>query len=273
MSPTASPKSKQALSISVGEHCRRINALADKLANAERKVEEYQRSIGQHIASIKAVRPNDWEKIVKVNCKLGRSRAYELLAIADGTKTVKQTRAEKAGSVRRLRARRPLRSGQTTTAPVEVEQANDDDAPTDAAALAKEIVAVVPRKWDGRVPGCSPQPKPAGEVERVRRQGLLNRAAEAVFLARYDDLDSLPIDEEMRKAVDEVVNAWTELRARVAEREAGPASTANAPAVTKQPEPPATKNVVSPAAEPAEQPGDVIEPDCDGELVWRSGES
>src|SRR5260370_32431816 len=99
MSPTASPKSKQALSISVGEHCRRINALADKLANAERKIEEYQRSIGQHIAAIKAVRPNDWEKIVKAKCKLGRSRAYELLAIADGTKTVKQTRAEKAGSV------------------------------------------------------------------------------------------------------------------------------------------------------------------------------
>src|ERR1700730_1738617 len=266
MSPTASPKSKQALSISVGEHCRRINALANKLANAERKIEEYQRSIGQHIAAIKAVRPNDWEKIVKAKCKLGRSRAYELLAIADGTKTVKQTRAEKAGSVRRLRAR-PLRSGQTTIAPVEVEQANVDDAPTDAAALAKEIVAVVPREWDGRVPGCSPRPKPAGDVERVRRQGLLNRAAEAIFLARYDDLDGLPIDEEMRKAVDEVVNAWTELRARVDEREAGPASTANAPAVTKQPEPPATKNVVSPAAAPAEHPADVIEPDCDGELA------
>jgi hypothetical protein len=27
------------------------------------------------------------------------------------------------------------------------------------------------------------------------------------------------------------------------------------------------------AAEPAEQPADVIEPDCDGELVWRSSES
>ena len=31
--------------------------------------------------------------------------------------------------------------------------------------------------------------------------------------------------------------------------------------------------VASPAAEPAEQPADVIEPDCDGELVWRSSES
>jgi hypothetical protein len=131
-----------------------------------------------------------------------------------------------------------------------------------------------PREWDGTMQKCTPPPKPNGDMERVRRQGLLNRAAEAVFLARYDDLDGLPIDEEMRKAVDEVVNAWTELRARVAEREAGPASTANAPAVTKQPEPPTTKNVVSPAAEPAKQPADVIEPDdCDGELVWRSSES
>ena len=31
--------------------------------------------------------------------------------------------------------------------------------------------------------------------------------------------------------------------------------------------------VASPAAEPAEQPADVIEPDCDGELVWCSSES
>jgi hypothetical protein len=31
--------------------------------------------------------------------------------------------------------------------------------------------------------------------------------------------------------------------------------------------------VASPAAEPAEQPADVIEPDCDGELVWSSSES
>ena len=31
--------------------------------------------------------------------------------------------------------------------------------------------------------------------------------------------------------------------------------------------------VVSPTAESAEQPADAIEPDCDGELVWRSSES
>jgi len=268
MSPTASPKSKQALSISVGEHCRRINALADKLANAERKIEEYQRSIGQHIAAIKAVRPNDWEKIVKAKCKLGRSRAYELLAIADGTKTVKQTRAEKAGSVRRLRAR-PLRSGQTTIAPVEVEQANVDDAPTDAAALAKEIVAVVPREWDGRVPGCSPRPKPAGDVERVRRQGLLNRAAEAIHLARYDDLEGLAIDSEMRRAICEATDAWRKLENAV-DVTGAKARSEVAADLAEQAE---NAIVGSPAAEPAEQPADVIEPDCDGELVWRSSES
>lgn len=71
--------------------------------------------------------------------------------------------------------------------------------------------------------------------------------------------------------------AWNESAATIAAVTVDPkrsidSTTANAPAVTKQPEPPATKNVVSPAAEPAEQPADVIEPDCDGELVWSSSD-
>jgi hypothetical protein len=55
----------------------------------------------------------------------------------------------------------------------------------------------------------------------------------------------LKVDEEMRGAVKDAADAWAEVQAALAERE----------------------------AEPAERPADVIEPDCDGELVWRSGES
>jgi hypothetical protein len=93
--------------------CREINALVTKLGHAERKIDEYQRSIGQHIATIKKARPKDWQEIIEARCNLKKSRAYELLAIADGRKTVEGVRAEKAESVRRLRAR-PLRSGQET---------------------------------------------------------------------------------------------------------------------------------------------------------------
>src|SRR5262249_13337445 len=40
--------SGKALSTSVAEHCHAINALVTKLDHAERKVDEYQRTIGQH---------------------------------------------------------------------------------------------------------------------------------------------------------------------------------------------------------------------------------
>src|SRR5262245_66077999 len=68
--------SGKALSTSVAEHCHAINALVTKLEHAERKVDEYQRTIGQHIAAIKEARPKDWEEIVKAECNLGPSRAY-----------------------------------------------------------------------------------------------------------------------------------------------------------------------------------------------------
>jgi hypothetical protein len=122
-----------AVAVSVAEHCHAINALVDKLEHAERKVDEYQRAIGQHIAAVKEARPDDWQKVIEVECKLKRSRAYELLAIADGRKTVEQVRAEVAKRVRkhdeRKREARPLANGQeATTAIVKVEQANDPAA-------------------------------------------------------------------------------------------------------------------------------------------------
>jgi hypothetical protein len=85
-------------------HVRAINALVTKLDNALDKADQYQRSIGQHIASIKTEHPKDWESIVKEQCKLGRSRAYEMLAIADGTKTAVQLRT--ANTERRRKNRK-----------------------------------------------------------------------------------------------------------------------------------------------------------------------
>jgi hypothetical protein len=94
-------KSAQALSSDVARACREINALTDKIKNvdyeinrltdqlehAKRKAEECQIAIGQHLKAIKAARPDDWEDIVKAECNLGRTRAYELMAISGGTKT------------------------------------------------------------------------------------------------------------------------------------------------------------------------------------------
>jgi hypothetical protein len=94
-----------ALSVSVTQHVREINALVPKLEHAERKADEYYRAIGEHIAAIKRERPDDWKEIVREQCDLGRSRAYELLSIADGTKTPEQVRADSAERKRLERER------------------------------------------------------------------------------------------------------------------------------------------------------------------------
>lgn len=194
--------SGKALSTNITQHCRAINALVTKLDHAERKVDEYQRAIGQHIAAIKKARPDDWEDIVKAECKLGRSRAYELLAIADGRKTVEQTRAEKAESVRRLRAR-PLRSGRkATTALVKVEQANDSPFQGE--------------EWDSGPPGAA-DVHPAD----ARRRGFMWRASEAARFARLDDFAGLKVDEEMRKAVKDADRQRSACRVSGHDHEAG----------------------------------------------------
>jgi hypothetical protein len=219
MSNKSSPTALQDLPAPVARACREINALVDKLATAERKVEQYQIAIGQHIAAIKKTRPNDWRQVIEVECKLKRSRAYELLAIANGTKTVEQIRAAGAKRVRehdeRKKETRPLANGRdAVTALVKVKPAN-------ASPFQDE-------ESDSGPPGAADE-----HAADARRRGFMWRASEAVRFARFDDLAGLKVDEEMRGAVKDAADAWAEVQAALAERE----------------------------AEPADQPADAIEPD------------
>jgi hypothetical protein len=91
---------------SVDVHVAAINSLLAKLKEATVEVEEI---VGQHIAAIKTAAPNNWETIVKARCGLSRSRAYQLMAIAEGVTSADQVRAADAAKHRRLRAARRIR--------------------------------------------------------------------------------------------------------------------------------------------------------------------
>jgi len=54
----------------------------------------------------------------------------------------------------------------------------------------------------------------------LRRRGLLNRAEEAVDLARFDDLNGMPADEIMCKAAQAAAAAWTEVARTLTARSA-----------------------------------------------------
>jgi hypothetical protein len=73
----------------VDTHVAAINILIPKLRQITADLEE---EIGRHILAIKAAEPNNWEAIVRTRCGISRSRAYELMAIAEGAKTAEQTR-------------------------------------------------------------------------------------------------------------------------------------------------------------------------------------
>ena len=90
----------------VDAHVAAINSLIPQLKHVTREAEEFQVAIGEHIKAIRTVAPSDWETIVKTKCGISRSRAYELMRIADGTTTTEQVRAADAAKHRRLRAAR-----------------------------------------------------------------------------------------------------------------------------------------------------------------------
>jgi hypothetical protein len=68
------------ISPSIEQACRAITALLARLEHAAEKISQYKCSIGQHIVAIKKARPNDWLKVVKVECNLRRAQAYHPLS-------------------------------------------------------------------------------------------------------------------------------------------------------------------------------------------------
>jgi hypothetical protein len=74
--------------------CHEIKTLIEKARHAEAKAQQFYTSAGQKIEELKKLFPDNWETLVKKQCGLGRSRAYEILAIADGRTTVEGQQAK-----------------------------------------------------------------------------------------------------------------------------------------------------------------------------------
>jgi len=90
----------------VDAHIEAINILLPKL---EEITDELEEAVGGHILAIKRAEPNNWEKIVKVKCGLSRSRAYQLMRIADGTKSSEQSKREANARLIKHRQKRAVR--------------------------------------------------------------------------------------------------------------------------------------------------------------------
>jgi hypothetical protein len=173
---------------SIDAHVEAINILVAKLKQMSGEVEE---EIGRHILAIKAAEPNDWEAIVRARCGISRSRAYELMAIADGVKTTEQTRRETNTRKIKYRANQAVRSGTDKK-----ELATTDTKIIELKVAHKRELADARAQLDER--------------EEVHERQIARFENEIARLGDARDLSSER--DRLRKALGEIVELLTEIR-------------------------------------------------------------
>jgi hypothetical protein len=92
---------------SIQELIKTVKALHTKVQQSEGKTEQLQTTLGLTLKEAKDRKPEGitWPDFVKEHFDFGRSRADELIQIADGRTTVEKTRADKAASTANSKAR------------------------------------------------------------------------------------------------------------------------------------------------------------------------
>jgi hypothetical protein len=248
------------MTVSVAEHCRRIKAHIAKGDKAVEKADEHYKAAGIYLKELKAEHGGTWakwERLLKSKVGISTGRASELMQVADGRKTVEKLRADKAESVRQVRARASSLRSEATTALVQAGQAPPDDRTALAEAPDQDAAKV---DDDGTAEGA--------ELNRFTRrvQKFHTEIYNALqkWCQAHPDPARLPDDQRagLVGALRHVANDFTVLAQRldperlkeIVARYIDPEEAERAENAIE----------VSPTAEPA----DVIEPDdCDGVLV------
>ena len=170
-----------------------IKAHIAKGDKAKDKAEQHYIAAGQHLKTLKASHGGswaEWEELLKTKIGIGKSRASELMRIADGRKTVEQVRADTAERTAKTRALQssPLRSGE-----------NADDPETSPDAMRARFA-----ETDDDGPDLEP--------DHVRaRTAFLLRANAAQEDAFYDGA----VDNEVLAAAEEAARAWDKVAASI----------------------------------------------------------
>jgi hypothetical protein len=95
---------------------RAIKAHIERGDKAKDKADQHYIAAGQHLKTLKDQHAGswaEWEALLKDRIGIGKSRASELMQIADGRRTVEETKADTAKRVARHRESSPLRNGES----------------------------------------------------------------------------------------------------------------------------------------------------------------
>jgi hypothetical protein len=128
-----------------------IKAHIAKGDHASEKAEQHYIAAGQHLKTLKDQHGGswaEWEELLKTKVGIGKSRASELMQIADGRKTVAGVAAATTERSKKHRALSPLRNGENAGEPeasaeaMKARFAADDDDGHDQERDRKECIAL-----------------------------------------------------------------------------------------------------------------------------------
>src|SRR5262249_55434016 len=127
-----------------------IKAHIAKGDKAKEKADQHYMAAGQHLKALKAEHDaaggtwGEWEELLKEKIDIGKSRASELMQIADGTKTVEQVRADRTERNKQLRARQVSPSRDGENAKPSVDDGENPNGRKTAAEVAATTVSPLP---------------------------------------------------------------------------------------------------------------------------------
>jgi hypothetical protein len=168
---------------------RAIKAHIAKGDRAAEKSEQHYIAAGQYLKQLKDGHSGsweEWEELLKTKVGIGKSRASELMQIADGRKTVKGVRSETNQRKMQHRESSPLRNGESSPF------RNGEEA-AEEQALGEQT------------------PTDGDSDETIWRRGLLYRAKAAVAAAEFENWSGYTVDPELLQGAWEAARAWDKL--------------------------------------------------------------
>jgi hypothetical protein len=189
------------------QHIKAIKAHIWKGDNAKAKAEQHYIAAGQYLKALKEQHKGswaEWEALLKDKVGIGKSRASELMQIADGRKTVEGSRAANVAANRRLRDRQtsPSRDGETN-----------------APSISRAVVATEDDLGDVETVTTSDDTEGPPRVESVAR--LLRWAIDAVLLAKQWHGANTENDGELAAAARKAADTWSVIADALADKEDG----------------------------------------------------
>jgi len=114
---------------------------------AKKKAEDHYIAAGQYLKTLKNNHTGswaEWELLLKDKIGIGKSRASDLMQIADGRKTIEQVRTDTAERTAKTRALQssPLRSGENSESITDDADDESDDADDDDEYVARPAVVL-----------------------------------------------------------------------------------------------------------------------------------